>query len=98
VTQIIIVKSSCGLPRKDGTEVLNEIKTYLELGEIPDVVLTSSHAEIDVVKSYELRANSYVPKPADLKRLKGVVASTENFWCSAALLPSPRTTRTKDGT
>ncbi len=76
------------LPRKDGREVLAEIKGSPELAKIPVVILTGSHAELDVVKSYELNANCYVVKPLNFEQLKGVVGSIQEFWFSVVLLPS----------
>lgn len=76
------------LPRKDGREVLSEIKGTPDLAKIPVVILTSSRAEIDVIKSYELSANCYVVKPLDFQQLKEVVGSINNFWFSVVLLPA----------
>lgn len=76
------------LPRKDGREVLAEIKGAPELAKIPVVILTGSHAELDVVKSYELNANCYVVKPLNFEQLKDVVGSIQEFWFSVVLLPS----------
>lgn len=75
------------LPRKDGREVLAEIKEDPELRQIPVVVMTSSSAEQDVRRSYELHANSYVTKPADFARFVTIVKSLEDFWFSTAKLP-----------
>lgn len=68
------------LPRKDGREVLEEIKSDRALSHIPVVVLTTSQAEQDVLRSYQLRANAYVTKPLDLDRFLTVVRSIEHFW------------------
>jgi CheY-like chemotaxis protein len=76
------------LPRKDGREVLAEIKVDPELRQIPVVVLTSSRAEQDVVKAYDLYANCYVPKPVDLRGLAKIVESIEDFWLTVVKLPS----------
>ena len=76
------------LPRKDGRQVLAEIKPDPELGKIPVVVLTSSAAEQDVVKSYQLHANCYIVKPVDFNGLMEIVASIEQFWLAVVTLPS----------
>ena len=75
------------LPRKDGREVLAEIKADPELMRIPVVVLTTSRAEADILKSYDLHANCYVTKPMDLDQFIGIVKSIDNFWLSAVTLP-----------
>ena len=76
------------LPRKDGRQVLEEIKPDPELRTIPVVVLTSSSAEADVVKSYDLHANCYIVKPVDFHGLMEVVKSIEQFWLTVVKLPS----------
>ena len=78
------------LPRKDGREVLSEIKSDEELKTIPVVILTTSQAEEDVVKSYHLHANCYVTKPVDLEKFIVVVQSIDRFWLTIATLPSAR--------
>ena len=78
------------LPKKGGHEVLAEIKQDPELRAIPVVVLTTSEAEKDVVRSYSLHANSYVVKPVDLERFVEIVKSIENFWLAAVKLPPRR--------
>lgn len=75
------------LPRKDGREVLAEIKADPSLMRIPVVVLTTSQAETDIVKSYNLHANCYVVKPVDLDRFLDVVKSIDSFWLTAVTLP-----------
>lgn len=75
------------LPRKDGRELLAEIKLDGELRTIPVVVLTSSSAESDVVRSYDLHANCYIVKPLDFNGLMEVVRSIEDFWLSVVRLP-----------
>ena len=77
------------LPRKDGREVLAEIKADDQLRRIPVVVLTTSRAELDIVKSYNLHANCYVVKPVDLDKFIEVIRSIEQFWLTAVTL-SPR--------
>jgi two-component system, chemotaxis family, response regulator Rcp1 len=75
------------LPKKDGREVLAEIKADDELKLIPVVVLTTSEAEQDIVKSYKLHANCYVTKPLDLDQFVTVVKSIEDFWLAIVKLP-----------
>ncbi|OEU41202.1 response regulator [Methanosarcina sp. Ant1] len=76
------------LPKKDGREVLREIKEDNNLKNIPVVVLTTSRAEKDILRSYELHANAYVTKPLDFDQLIKVVKSIENFWLEIVNLPS----------
>lgn len=75
------------LPRRNGAEVLAEIKQDPELRCIPVVVLSSSGAEEDVMKSYELHANCYIIKPVDLEEYVAVVQSLSRFWFSTVALP-----------
>ena len=75
------------LPRKDGREVLAEVKADPDLMRIPVVVLTTSRAEMDVVKTYNLHANCYVVKPVDFEQFIHVIQSIENFWLTAVTLP-----------
>jgi len=75
------------LPRKDGREVLAEIKADPHLGRIPVVVLTTSEAERDVLQTYELHANCFVTKPVDLHQFLEVVKSIEGFWLTVVKLP-----------
>lgn len=75
------------LPKKDGREVLKEIKQDERLKRIPVVILTISKAEEDILKSYNLHANCYVTKPLDLDQFMKVVKSIENFWFSIVKLP-----------
>jgi two-component system, chemotaxis family, response regulator Rcp1 len=81
------------LPRKDGREVLAEIKPDPELRVIPVVVLTGSNADADVARSYDLHANCYIVKPVDLAGLMDVVKSIEDFWLAVVRLPPPAVTR-----
>jgi CheY-like chemotaxis protein len=76
------------LPRMDGREVLEAVKQDPSLRHIPVVVLTSSAAEQDIVRAYELHANCYVSKPVDLDQFIHVVKSIEDFWFSIVKLPS----------
>ena len=75
------------LPRVDGRQVLAQIKADPQLRTIPVVVLTTSQAEQDVLKVYELQANCYVTKPVDLDQFMKVVKSIENFWLTVVSLP-----------
>jgi CheY-like chemotaxis protein len=75
------------LPRKDGREVLAEIKADASLKTIPVVVLTTSRAEQDVLRTYELQANCYITKPVDLDQFITVVKSIEDFWLTIVTLP-----------
>ena len=75
------------LPKKDGREVLEEIKNDRDLKRIPVVVLTTSQAEADVLKSYNLHANCYITKPVDLEKFMSVVQSIEDFWLAIVTLP-----------
>jgi chemotaxis family two-component system response regulator Rcp1 len=68
------------LPKKDGREVLEEIKQDDQLRHIPVVILTTSQAERDIAESYRLRANAYVTKPVDLEQFLNVVQAIEHFW------------------
>lgn len=75
------------LPKKDGREVLAEIKTDETLKSIPVVVLTVSKAEEDILKTYRLHANCYITKPVDLDQFMKVTHSIEDFWFSIVKLP-----------
>jgi chemotaxis family two-component system response regulator Rcp1 len=75
------------LPRMDGREVLREMKNDEHLKTIPVVVLTTSAAEADVLRSYELHANSYVTKPVDYQAFLAAVRGLEEFWFSIVRLP-----------
>jgi CheY-like chemotaxis protein len=76
------------LPRKTGREVLGEIKTDEQLKLIPVVVLTSSRAEVDVLKAYGLHANCYITKPVDFSSFVELVSSLNHFWFSIVTLPT----------
>jgi chemotaxis family two-component system response regulator Rcp1 len=76
------------LPRKDGREVLAEIKSSEELRRIPVVVLTTSESEQDVRHAYALHANCYVSKPVDFEAFKRVIRSIEEFWFRTVRLPN----------
>ncbi|HWJ34829.1 MAG TPA: response regulator [Steroidobacteraceae bacterium] len=75
------------LPKKDGREVLQEIKQSVALKSIPVVILTTSASETDVLRSYQLHANCYISKPVDLDGFLKVVQSIDNFWLSVVKLP-----------
>jgi len=75
------------LPRKNGREVLAEIKSDPDLRQIPVVVMTTSKSEQDVERAYELNANCYITKPIELDDFLGVVHSIEDFWLTKAVLP-----------
>ena len=76
------------LPRKDGREVLAEMKADEALRHIPVCILTSSHAERDILASYELHANCYVVKPVDLDQFMQAVKAIEGFWFEVVKLPA----------
>jgi chemotaxis family two-component system response regulator Rcp1 len=82
-----LVLLDLNLPKKDGREVLAEIKADPLFASIPVVVLTSSSAEADIAKSYSLKANCYIIKPVDLDQFVAVVRSIEDFWLSVVRLP-----------
>jgi chemotaxis family two-component system response regulator Rcp1 len=75
------------LPRKSGLEVLQEVKADADLRRIPVVVLTTSQAEQDIIKSYDLHANAYITKPVVLDQFLGVVKGIEDFWLEIVRLP-----------
>ena len=76
------------LPKKDGREVLKEIKQDEKLRSIPVVILTTSKAEEDIVKSYNQYANCYITKPLDLSQFSTVVKSINDFWLTIVKLPT----------
>ena len=76
------------LPKKDGREVLAEIKNDDDLKRIPVVILTISKAEEDILKSYNLHANCFITKPIDLDQFIKVVKSIEDFWLTIVILPN----------
>lgn len=82
-----IVLLDINLPKKDGKQVLADMKADERLRRIPVVILTSSKAEQDVVKSYDLHANSYIVKPINLGNFHEVVTAIEGFWFSVVVLP-----------
>lgn len=76
------------LPKRDGREVLQEIKTDENLKRIPVVVLTTSNAEQDILKSYNLHVNCYINKPVDFDKFFDIIQKIEDFWLTTAILPS----------
>jgi chemotaxis family two-component system response regulator Rcp1 len=78
------------LPRKDGREVLAEVKEDDSLKQIPVVVLTTSKSEEDIVRSYRLHANCYITKPLNFSRFTEVVKAIEDFWFTIVALPTTR--------
>lgn len=85
-----VILLDLNLPRKDGREVLAELKADERLRCIPVVILTTSTDERDVLRAYELHANCYITKPVDFEQFIGVVQAIENFWLTVVILPSER--------
>ena len=83
-----IILLDLNLPKMDGRQVLEELKNDPDLKTIPVVVLTTSEAEQDILKSYELHANCYITKPVDLDKFMGIVKRLEDFWLSIVKLPT----------
>ena len=82
-----LIMLDLNLPRKDGREVLAELKADNNLQTIPVVVLTTSRAEQDVLRAYQLHANCYITKPVDFQQFLNVVRSIESFWLFVVTLP-----------
>lgn len=82
-----IILLDLNLPRKDGREVLSEVKNDPQLRRIPVVILTTSKAEEDVIRTYDLHANCYITKPVDIEQFILVVKSVEEFWFTIVKLP-----------
>ncbi len=82
-----LVLLDLNLPKMDGREVLAKIKQDESLKRIPVVVLTTSRAEEDIIRSYDLHANAYITKPVDLAQFLNVVRSFEEFWLAVVTLP-----------
>jgi CheY-like chemotaxis protein len=82
-----VILLDLNLPKKDGREVLAEIKADPDLRRIPVVILTVSQAEEDILKTYDLHANCYITKPVDLDQFLTVVRSIEDFWLTVVRLP-----------
>jgi len=85
-----IILLDLNLPRMDGREVLAQIKADPSLKTIPTIILTTSEANTDIVRSYELQANSYLTKPVQLEKFESLVASINDFWLVQAKLPQRR--------
>jgi two-component system, chemotaxis family, response regulator Rcp1 len=83
-----LVLLDLNLPRKDGREVLAELKEDEDLKRIPVVILTVSNDEADIFKTYNLHANCYITKPIDLPQFLEVVKSIEDFWLTIVKLPN----------
>ena len=82
-----IILLDLNLPKKDGRQVLSEIKTEPSLSQIPVVVLTTSQAEEDIIRAYQLHANCYVTKPVDFNQFLHIVSTIEEFWLGVVKLP-----------
>ncbi len=82
-----IILLDLNLPRKDGREILAEIKADQKLKHIPVLILTSSDAEADIHRAYELHANCYITKPIIFEDFIRIITSIENFWLSIVRLP-----------
>lgn len=82
-----LVLLDLNLPKKSGHDVLKDIKGDPELSHLPVIVLSSSRAETDVLKSYRLHASSYLAKPNDMSELSAIVGAIERFWFSVVLFP-----------
>jgi two-component system, chemotaxis family, response regulator Rcp1 len=83
-----LIMLDLNLPKKDGREVLRELKNDPSFKLIPVIVLTTSRADKDVLQSYELNANCYITKPVDFQQFIDVVKSIEHFWLSVVTLPA----------
>ncbi len=83
-----VILLDLNLPKKDGREVLAEIKKDESLRRIPVVILTASEAESDIMKTYDLHANCYITKPIDLDQFLKVVKAIEGFWLTIVKLPN----------
>lgn len=83
-----VILLDLNLPKKDGREVLADVKADEDLRRIPVVILTISDAEEDVIKTYNLHANCYIRKPIDLDQFVAVVKAIEDFWLTIVKLPT----------
>lgn len=88
VTTPDLILLDLNLPKKDGREVLKEVKTDDSLKRIPVVVLTTSNAEQDIMKSYNLHVNCYINKPVDFEKFFDIIQKIEEFWLTTAILPT----------
>jgi chemotaxis family two-component system response regulator Rcp1 len=86
------------LPKKDGREVLTEIKESPTLKSIPVVILTTSASEADILRSYRLHANCYITKPVSLNGFLEVIKSIDSFWLSVVKLPHEKSSRKERNT
>lgn len=82
-----VILLDLNLPKKDGREVLEEVKQDERLRRIPVVVITTSDAEQDIIRSYDLHANCFITKPVDFDQFIKIVRSIENFWLTVVRLP-----------
>jgi len=82
-----LIMLDLNLPKKDGREVLRELKSDESLKTIPIIVLTTSRADKDILQSYQLNANCYITKPVDFKQFIDVVKTIEKFWLTVVTLP-----------
>lgn len=83
----VLLLLDLSMPRKDGRQVLAEIKADPDLRRIPVVIMTSSPSEDDVLRAYENHANCYVRKPTNFEQLRGVIRQIESFWFTVVILP-----------
>lgn len=88
-----VVLLDLNLPRKDGREVLEEIKADPALKKIPVIILTTSQSEEDILRAYNLAANCYITKPVDLDQFTKVVQAIEDFWFTVVKLPPNKSVR-----
>ena len=88
-----IILLDLNLPKKDGRQVLKEIKEDNNLKRIPVVIMTSSKSDQDIDKAYKLHANSYMIKPVSLEKFSEVVSAIENFWFTIVVLPDDDTSK-----
>jgi two-component system, chemotaxis family, response regulator Rcp1 len=82
-----IILLDLNLPNKDGRQVLSEIKADTDLAQIPVIVLTTSQAQEDILRAYQLHANCYIAKPLDFNQFLRIVSTIEEFWLSVVKLP-----------
>jgi chemotaxis family two-component system response regulator Rcp1 len=85
-----IILLDLNLPKKDGREVLAEIKNDENLRGIPVIILSTSKSTVDITTSYELKANCYITKPVELDKFIKIITSIDTFWLKTASLPKPR--------
>jgi two-component system response regulator len=83
-----LIMLDLNLPKKDGREVLEEVKSDERLKTIPVVILTTSKDEVDVIKAYGLHANCYIVKPVDFEKFAEIVKNIETFWFAVVTLPT----------